>query len=259
MMKPEFLDEAALSRSGDALDLLLLETRRLVAAVFEVAALGVGLERACVDADLDLDEAVRRTPPAIDVARMERCRRGVHTLCGAIVVFASRMPSSSHMTIEETARVHSVRLGCRAAVDVLRDVAALQPNVSRYIRRENPAMHLQYAFIRRGVARCLRRLAGLISASDPGRLSEVVATLERDARRQDALADGTVHRLLRGSAITPAMAADLMIDSARALGIERKLAAIAACVIAAAPRPAQPINGRLAIVVTRPEASWSSM
>jgi hypothetical protein len=258
-MQPEFLDDGALSRSREALDLLLLETRRLVSAVFDVAALGVGLERVCVDSEIDLDDMIRRSPLVIDVAHLERCRRGVHTLCGAIVVFASRVPVSSNMTIEETARVHSVRLACRAAVDVLRDVAALQPNVSRYIRRENPAMHLQYAFIRRGIGRCLRRLGGLISVSDPGRLSEVVATLERDGRRQDALADGTVHRLLRGSAITPTMAADLMIDSARALGIERKLAAIASCVIAAAALPDHDTNGRGTILVTRREASWSSM
>jgi hypothetical protein len=202
--------------------------------------------------------SIARASSAVDVHRMERCRGGVHTLCGTIVAFASRAPAVSRMTVDQTARVHSIRLACRAAVDVGRDVAGLQPNASRHMNGENPAMRLQYAFIRRDIARCLRQLAALVTIDNPVRLSSVVEALEHHARRRDALADGTIHRLLRGRAVTPALAATLMIDSGRALAIERGLVAIAACIIAAAATPRSAGGERAAIAEARSEASWSA-
>ena len=168
---------------------------------------------------------------------------------------AARTIAASHLTPDQVARVDSVQLACRAAVDVVREVSVLQPNAGRYMRGENAAMYLQYAFIRRGVASCLRHLAPVVRLGEPALMTTIVDELERDARRRDALADGTVHRLLRAHAITPSMAATLMIDSARALAIERKLVAVAVCVVAAAKTGGPPPHGPAGSPPLRHEAS----
>ncbi len=226
VLEPQFLNEQALALPDTALNVLRRETWHMFDNVFEVVTHGLNLHRTDVLSDRDLSAVVASSNEIMDIDVTDRYYRSVKTLYSAIVDFATRTLAQAHINTDQVVRVQSIRLACRDAAEIVKLLGQIRPNLNRFMQSDNPAMREQYNLIRLTLAQCLRALYSIRDEKDPGKVAARLQSLRNHLAERDALSNGTIDRLVRDGAITPAMATSLMNDSAAATSIGNTLAAI---------------------------------
>jgi phosphate:Na+ symporter len=213
-LEPQFLNESALDLPDAALEMLMKETRHLLTNVFEVVTHGLNLHRKDIISSRNLDEIVAASNVIMDIDVTDRYYHSVKTLYSAIVDFATRAPSESKMNKEQMRRVHSFRLVCRDAADVVKTLSQIRPNINRYMQSDNSAMREQYNMMRLNIAGCLRSLFHLNDSVNQDNIMAMLEQMKAEIEKLDAFTNGTIDRLVRDRDITPLMATSLMNDSA---------------------------------------------
>lgn len=236
ILEPQFLTEQALALPDTAISVLHKETRHLFTNVFEVVAHGLNLHRTDILSNRDLKEIVASSAQVMDIDVTERYYGGVKTLYSAIIDFATRAPAVANMNAEQIARVHGIRLACRDAAEIIKLLSQTRPNINRYMTSDNDAMREQYNLMRLNLAKCLRALFSIRDEDDPSAVQSALQALRDDVAKRDALADGTVDRLVRDRTITPSMATSLMNDSATTTAIGNALVDIGLHLAESRPR-----------------------
>ncbi|MDH3915902.1 MAG: hypothetical protein OES37_07065, partial [Chromatiales bacterium] len=89
----------------------------------------------------------------------------------------------------------------------------LRKNVETYVASDNIHMREQYDRIRVNLGELIRALIELRKIDDAELVRERVETLKEKARADDAVANGTLDRLIRDDLITATMASSLMNDT----------------------------------------------
>lgn len=223
VLEPLYLNDTALAIPDAALEVLGKETEHLGENVFEVVAHGINLHRTDILSDRDLREVVEQSTEIFDINVTDKYNQGIKVLYSAIVDFATRAPAESKMSEDQMARVHAVRVACRLAAEIVKVLSGLRPNLNKYMLSENPGMREQYNLIRLHLAEYLRASRALAHETDLHQIREKNMELFAVLEEQDALANGTIDRLVRDRSITPAMASSLINDSAAATSIIRHM------------------------------------
>jgi phosphate:Na+ symporter len=223
VLEPRYLSESAMALPDAALEVLLKESLHLYENVFEVVAHGINLHRTDIRSDQDLHEIVERSTKILDINVSEKYYRGIKILYAAIVDFATRAPTVSTFSEEQMARVHAIRVACRLAADIVKDLSGMRSNVNKYMVSDNDGMRKHYNLIRYNLASYMRTAFALSQERDIRVIRSGNNELLFQLQEQDMLANGTIDRLVREGAITPIMASSLINDSAAATSITKHL------------------------------------
>lgn len=219
--QPKYLSGLSADYPGTAVEALRNETIRVYDAALRIIIDGLGLRKADVFSDADLNQvaASQSRVHQLDIdAVYERRIKGIYS---AIIAFISTTTFSRQD--EHSAKIHWLRESSKNIVESVKDTKHLQKNLVRYIGPANKNMNAVYNDIRVRIAYIIRELEemrmsddGVIEMSSLDALKLVVN--EDREKFNDLLSD-----LIGKKAITPIMGSSLMNDSGYAINIMENL------------------------------------
>ena len=215
-----YLNEAALLLPATALKVLGKEAEHLFDNAFELLAHSVGLHRADILSEADLEAMLDVDPKVLHEDVRDGYYRRVKTIYNDIIDFAAR--AQERMTQEQLEQVYSLRIVCRNVAHAVKAMTVMAENIQAFATSDNEAIRAEYRALRLHIARLLRRFYAIRTITDgPNQLMAFVRLQDQIASR-DLLADDKLDKLVREHEITSVMATSLMNDSVHA-GVVTKL------------------------------------
>lgn len=223
-VKPQFLNDAALSLPDACVEAVRKETAHLLDNGVEIIAHGLGLHRREIISEEWLGDVVSRRNRPVELDIDGRYTRSVKPLFAALVAFISRAEVES----EATNRLLNLRTASHQVVEAVKGMKHLNKNLSRYMQSDNANIRQQYDLIRIQLAKVLRVLLTVKRQAD----DDTMTALAFDEVKLDLrdLDDRLMHQLsehLRTETIAPAVATSIMNDAHYALEIGLALVAAA--------------------------------
>ena len=216
---PKYLNDAALAFPDTALKAITKEAHHLYENVFDLLAVGIGVDKDELRSDKDIAEVVRRSKPEPEVDLDDLYQRRIKGLFGALVEFATKAEPS--MVPEQVELLHAIRTVVRNLVLAVKDVNPLHQNIQQYASAGNADLSAQYEEARTLIARILR--ATQLIEHDKDASLKTLQQLNADIDQYDIVENGTLDSLIREDRITPKMATSLYNDSGFTQNISRNL------------------------------------
>ncbi|MFQ5568855.1 MAG: Na/Pi cotransporter family protein [Rhodothermales bacterium] len=232
-IQPQYLNDSAMLLPDTALEVLIKETAHLFDNAFELIAHGLNLHRMDILMGRSLDEIVANTRESMDVDVVKKYYDGIKQLYGAIIEFITRASSQGQYTESQLDQFYSIRIVCRHLAEIIKSISIIRDNVNEYMMSDNEPMKQEYNAIRKNIASILRKIFRIRDSKDETLIFVTLKEMKEDLKESDILANGTLDRLVREQAITPAMATSLMNDSDYAHNIGKMLIEIAERMITA--------------------------
>ena len=219
--QPKYLTDSSLAFPGTAMEAVRLETLRVYEAALRIIIDGLGMKKADVLSDVDLQQAVAAQSRVhrFDIDAMyERHIRGIYS---AIVAFISSTAFSRRE--EPSADLQWLREASTRLVAAVKDTRQLQESLIEYVASETQEMREVYNRLRVQIALIVRDLEDLRTSS--GGVLDVLSldALKLQVDEDQKAISRTVTELIGRRAITPAMGSSLINDSASAHNIAMNL------------------------------------
>lgn len=224
---PLYLNDSALYLPDTALEVLIKETAHLFDIAFEIIAHGLNLHRMDILSGRELDDLVLSSRQVMDIDVSKKYYRGIKSLYGAIIKFASEAIAKGNMSENQLDRVHNIRIVCRNIAFIIKTIAELRENLARYIDDDNEDIRKQYDQLRIHIALVIRRIFRIRDSNDEMLIFLTLKELREDVDAQDVLNNGILDQLVRSGAITSDMTTSLMNDSENSHRINKALIEIA--------------------------------
>ena len=219
--QPKYLTDSSLAFPGTAVEAVRLETLRVYEAALRIIIDGLGMKKADVLSDVDLQQAIAAQDRIhqFDIDAMyERHIKGIYS---AIVAFISSTAFSRRE--EPSADLQWLREANTLLVEAVKDTHELQDNLVAYVGSEKQEMREVYNRIRVRIALIIRDLeemrasgGGVLDALSLDALKLLVDEDQKGISR-------TVTELIGSRVITPAMGSSLINDAAFAHEIAMNL------------------------------------
>ena len=216
-----YLNDAAAAFPDTALEAVRRETQRVYEAAIRIILDGLGLKKADVVSDVDLEQAVaaQKSIHSLDIDAMYE--RHIKVIYSAIVAFVSNTAFSRQD--EHSAGLQWLREASTHLVEAVKDTGQLQENTIRYVGYENRDMREAYNRIRVQIGLIVRDLEEM-RASGGGVLDVLsLDVLKLQVNEDQNHINQTMTRLVGKHAITPVMGSSLINDSVFARDISMNL------------------------------------
>ncbi len=221
IVRPRYLNEAALEIPDAALAALRKEVAHLFERAFGIIAHGLSLHRETILSDYDLDRLIHVPPRQGDYNIEADYERDLKTLYSEIIAFASRLRTS--IPESRTEELYELRNAARGIVEAVKEVKHMRGNLVRYTVHPNRDIRMEYNRLRALLATVLRQVWRLAIERSPEvtalSLDETRVHLKDAARALDA----RIEQEIRDDRITPTMATSLMNDSGYAFSAAEAL------------------------------------
>ncbi len=229
--QPLYLSGASAEFPGTAVEAVRMETQRVYEAALRIIIDALGMKKAQVLSDVDLDQVVAAQSQIhkFDIDAMyERHIKGIYS---AIVAFISETAFSRRE--ESSAQLQWLREANTHLVEAIKDTEQLQENLIHYVGSENEKMREVYNRIRSGIAFIIRDLEETRGSGggmmDVLKLDSLKLWVESEQNQLNLV----ITELVAKSAITPSMGSSLVNDSVFARDIEMNLIRAAQVLFAA--------------------------
>ncbi len=229
--QPLYLSGASAEFPGTAVEAVRMETQRVYEAALRIIIDALGMKKAQVLSDADLDQVVAAQGQIhkFDIDAMyERHIKGIYS---AIVAFISETAFSRKE--ESSAQLQWLREANTHLVEAIKDTEQLQENLIHYVGSENEKMREVYNRIRSGIAFIIRDLEETRGSGggmmDVLKLDSLKLWVESEQNQLNLV----ITELVAKSAITPSMGSSLVNDSVFARDIEINLIRAAQVLFAA--------------------------
>ena len=221
LARPLYLSESAMQFPDTAFNVLRQEIRHMADNTFEILAQGLNLHREDILSRDSLTEIVARAEPRMAVDVEDLYHRRVKPLYSACLDFSTR--AEAGMLPQQISVLHQMKQGARRVVDAIKLMREMQPNFRTYASSNNAYMRGEYNKLRRHLARLLRALFGMEDIHDLAAIRDRIGQLRLEMEEDDAVANGTLDKLIREGLISSEMATSLMNDSAFAYELHTSL------------------------------------
>lgn len=226
--EPKFLSDAALAYPQTAIRALLDETKRLLEGpAFKIVSHSLNLPRTDIRSGEKPKNILKDAKDIIEINVDEEYYSKVKSIYGRIFEFSTRTLSLFSLGPVQADMVTRIRMANRYIVEAIKDAGQLQGNIDKYLLSDNAHMKKEYDALRKKMIRVLQEVHWLANAEEPETHLEAVERLRRKAKKNDAMVDGTLDRLIREGKITSTMAASLANDSNYVADISNHLLAAA--------------------------------
>ena len=212
--QPRFLVDSLVDYPDAALVALTRETQHLALNSVDIIAQILGFQRGDILGDEPMERIVERSRYLEHVHLRQVYQARIKAIYSAILEFSVK--AQPRMSGEQAAMAHELREAARFWVETLKLLKLLRKNVETYVESDNIHMREQYDRIRVNLGELIRALIELRKIDDADIVRERVESLKEKARADDAVANGTLDRLIRDDLITAAMASSLMNDTSYA-------------------------------------------
>jgi len=219
--QPKYLTESSLAFPGTAVEAVRLETLRVYEAALRIIIDGLGMQKADVLSNVDLQQAVAAQTRIhqFDIDAMyERHIKGIYS---AIVAFISATAFSRQE--EPSADLQWLREASTELVEAVKDTGQLQENLIYYVGSENQEMREVYNRVRVQIGLIVRDLEEMRASGggvlDILSLDALKLLVDEDQKRMSQ----TVAELIGARVITPAMGSSLINDSVFAHDVSTNL------------------------------------
>lgn len=218
---PKYLSDLSADYPSTAVEALRNEITRIYDAALRIIIDGLGLKPGDVHSDADLLAIASKHHRVhkLDIdAVYQRRIKGIYS---AIIAFIST--TTFPREDEHSAKIYWLQETSRDIVEAVKDTKHLQKNLVSFVGSDNENMNAVYNQMRVEIAYIIRQLEEMREsdggAVDISSLDALRLIVEEDHEKFNTL----LSRLIGKQAITPAMGASLMNDSAYAIGIMSNL------------------------------------
>lgn len=226
--EPKFLTDQAMQYPQTAIAAIEQETSYLLEhAIFEIIAHALHLHRKDIFSDEDPELVVHASRDDLKANVRELYLTKVKRIYSIIIAFSTRAQSRLHLSEEQHRRISELKQANRLMVEVLRNTADLNRNVSKYLVGSSEIMSNRYDLFRRRMVWALRSIANCGLEEDSLRRQAHFEELELWVKTQAEADNLEIDGLIRDEAISPEMATSLLNDSDNIVEIIKNLLIIA--------------------------------
>lgn len=221
LVTPRFINDAVIAFPDAALTALRQEVRHLYNNAFFVIIRVLNVRKDDLREGGAANALTEAPKSVVHIDIDDEYNRNIKPLYSAIIDFIARIQGAEN-TQAYGEDLYALRDASRDIVEAVKDIKHLQKNLTRYLSATNPHIREEYNDIRRRLAVLLGDLDALAEDPESGTLL-ALDSVRADLFADDALASGSLDRLIRGGHISPEMASSLMNDSSYAHDVASNL------------------------------------
>lgn len=212
--EPKFLTEQAMTYPQTAIAAIEQESRYLLEhAIYEIIVHALHLHRKDIFSEEDPETVVRISKEDMKTNVRELYLTKVKRIYSLIIAYSTRSQSRLHLSEEQHRRISELKRANRLMVEVLRNAADLNRNVSVYLGNTSTIMADQYDDFRRRMVWALRRIDLCRQTEDLIERQKILDEFGVWANEQSDMDNLNIDGLIRDEAISPEMATSLLNDS----------------------------------------------
>ncbi len=219
--QPRFLVATLVHYPDAGLVALTRECQHLAYNVIEIIAHAIGLHRHDILGDEPIEDLVARSRRIEHIRIKHLYRTRIKAIYSAILEFSGK--AQPRMSGKQGQQAHDLREASRAMVEAIKTLRLLRHNMALYIQSENIHMREQYDRMRIHLGRLIRSMFELRELEDLDVIEEQLEALNREVAADDAVANGTLDRLIRDGLVSADMASSLMNDTGYSSEIHHRL------------------------------------
>ncbi len=224
--QPQYIVASAVQFPDTAVEAVRQETSRVYDHGRDIIISGLGMSKAQVFAETDLEKPLNAQNKIVRVDIDDLYRRRIKGLFSAIIAFISE--AAFTWKEQQSGTLHWMRDANTSIVEAVKSCKHLQKNMLRYLVSDNYHIRREYNQLRIRVALLLRRLEQIRSEHPEERsllgLDEIRLGLLEWNKKQSL----RYYQLIREGHITPEMGSSLINDSGYVADIHSNLLAMAA-------------------------------
>ncbi len=224
--QPQYIVASAVQFPDTAVEAVRQETQRVYDHARDIIISGLGMSKAQVFADIDLEKPLNAQNKIVRVDIDDLYQRRIKGLFSAIIAFISE--AAFTWKEQQSGTLHWMRDANANIVEAVKACKHLQKNMLRYLLSDNYHIRREYNYLRIRVALLLRRLEQ-VRSDNPAEssllgLDEIRLSLLEWDQKQSL----RYYQLIREGHISPQMGSSLINDSAYVADIHSNLLAMAA-------------------------------
>jgi phosphate:Na+ symporter len=219
--QPRYLVASLVYYPDAALVALTRECQHLAYNVIEIIAHAIGLHRHEILGNEPVETLVARSRKIEHIRIKHLYQTRIKAIYGAILEFTGR--AQPRISGAQDKQAHDLREASRAMVDAIKTLRLLRKNMAFYIQSDNVYMRDQYDRMRIHLGRLIRSMFEFRSIDDFNVIRDRLEALNRAVATDDAVANGTLDRLIRDNLVSADMASSLMNDTAYSSDIHHRL------------------------------------
>jgi len=230
--QPRYLVASLVFYPDAGLVALTRECQHLAFNVIEIIAHAIGLHRHDILGDEPIEALVARSRRIEHIRIKHLYQTRIKAIYSAILEFAGK--AQPRMSGEQDKQAHDLREASRAMVEAIKTLRLLRRNMASYIGSDNIYMREQYDRMRIHLGRLIRSMFELRDIEDISVIKNRLHALNQEVAADDAVANGTLDRLIRDGLVSADMASSLMNDTGYASEIHHRLVDAAETIFALA-------------------------
>ncbi|MGB5172235.1 MAG: Na/Pi symporter [Eudoraea sp.] len=211
--EPKFLDKKMLKYPETAIATLFNETDYLYRnAVFEIITHALNIHREDILSDIKAKKVVKKSVEDFKTDVRALYLSKVKTIYGEIIKYATLAQSTLKLTEAQNGRIMQIKLANRKMVEIIRNVAELNRNVSKYLESDNVYIKKRYDDYRKMVIFVLRTIFLYRNELTREEFQKKLIVLSKKV--ENSLENGSVEidKLIREDLISIDMASSLVND-----------------------------------------------
>ena len=219
--QPRYLVRSLVYYPDAALVALIRECQHLALNAIEIIAHAIGLHRHDILGDEPIEALVARSRRIEHIRVKHLYQTRIKAIYSAILEFTGI--AQPRMSGRQAEQAHDLREAGRALVEAIKVLRLLRKNMALYIASDNAHMRQQYDRMRIHLGRLIRSIFELRHTDDLDAINQRLEALNREVAEDDAVANGTLDRLIRDGLVSADMASSLMNDTGYASAIHHHL------------------------------------
>ncbi len=221
-LKPRFLHESSISYPDTATKAVRNETMHMWENTIDLIAHGIRLPLEEILSEKSNLEKLTNDFPVKDSFDIDHYYElKIKSLYGEIIRFISK--ASFNWEQEQSGEIHWLRKANQDMIDAIKDVKHLQKNLVNYTISHNSVIKEQYNVIRIQLAKLVKALELIRTASPEDIPSLMIDQLKLESDTEYTEQNKVVNEMIHNQQITAEMAISLMNDKAYVYNISRKL------------------------------------
>ena len=220
MEKAKYLSKVSLKYPQTAIAALFRESVRLFEkSTYEAVVHGISVHRSNIESNKKLGEIIDKSKP-IELDLDALYYNKIKKVYNEIIEYGTTLQSNFELKKDKIERIRNILLANRKSVQLVKSIAPLHKNMSKFIVSDNYHIRKEYNTFRKLIIKTIREIQDIQSEDNAKKKHfKKLAKLMRKAERSDVLIDGSINDLVRKNLITSEMATSLINDS----GIVKKI------------------------------------
>jgi phosphate:Na+ symporter len=225
--KPQFLNKTSLKFPQTAIKALIDESLRLFKdSSCKVIAHGVNVHCSSLQSEQKLKKIVLTSELIkIDIDHVYYDK--VKVIYSEILLYATKLQSNFALDKEKIIVIRNILLANRMLLEAVKDMKPLHQNLNKITSCDNIEIYKEYNRLRLIIMKILREIHAITESQQPLNHLNKLKKLKSKAKKLDVLLNDSISELLQERKIKKSMAISLLVDSANASKISKKLINIA--------------------------------